>query len=252
MFLARFNKHMNPNRFIIAKKFVSLQPITTPMANRPQYVLSIGKEAIAALPVKTYPAGIRVIDTQEQAREAISDLSQEKIVGFDTETRPSFRKGHLHKVALMQISTAECCYLFRLNKIGIDTVKPFLENPEVLKIGLSVHDDFNALRRSGNLQPDGFIDLQQVVKKFDISDISLQKIYAIIFGERISKSQRLSNWEADRLSDAQQAYAALDAWACLHIYNHLKKGEFDPVASPYRHIFEPDTPVGKHSPSSNN
>jgi len=252
MFLARFNKHMNPNRFIIAKKFVSLQPITTPMANRTQYVVSIGKEAIAALPVKTYPAGIRVIDTQEQARESISDLSQEKIVGFDTETRPSFRKGHLHKVALMQISTAECCYLFRLNKIGIDTVKPFLENPEVLKIGLSVHDDFNALRRSGNLQPDGFIDLQQVVKKFDISDISLQKIYAIIFGERISKSQRLSNWEADRLSDAQQAYAALDAWACLHIYNHLKKGEFDPVASPYRHIFEPDTPVGKHSPSSNN
>ncbi len=252
MFLARFNKHMNPNRFIIAKKSVSLQPITTPMANRTQYVVSIGKEAIAALPVKTYPAGIRVIDTQEQAREAISDLSQEKIVGFDTETRPSFRKGHLHKVALMQISTAECCYLFRLNKIGIDTVKPFLENPEVLKIGLSVHDDFNALRRSGNLQPDGFIDLQQVVKKFDISDISLQKIYAIIFGERISKSQRLSNWEADRLSDAQQAYAALDAWACLHIYNHLKKGEFDPVASPYRHIFEPDTPVGKHSPSSNN
>jgi len=252
MFLARFNKHMNPNRFIIAKKFVSLQPITTPMANRTQYVVSIGKEAIAALPVKTYPAGIRVIDTQEQAREAISDLSQEKIVGFDTETRPSFRKGHLHKVALMQISTAECCYLFRLNKIGIDTVKPFLENPEVLKIGLSVHDDFNALRRSGNLQPDGFIDLQQVVKKFDISDISLQKIYAIIFGERISKSQRLSNLEADRLSDAQQAYAALDAWACLHIYNHLKKGEFDPVASPYRHIFEPDTPVGKHSPSSNN
>ncbi len=252
MFLARFNKHMNPNRFIIAKKLLSLQPITTPMANRTQYVVSIGKEAIAALPVKTYPAGIRVIDTQEQAREAISDLSQEKIVGFDTETRPSFRKGHLHKVALMQISTAECCYLFRLNKIGIDTVKPFLENPEVLKIGLSVHDDFNALRRSGNLQPDGFIDLQQVVKKFDISDISLQKIYAIIFGERISKSQRLSNWEADRLSDAQQAYAALDAWACLHIYNHLKKGEFDPVASPYRHIFEPDTPVGKHSPSSNN
>lgn len=188
MFLARFNKHMNPNRFIIAKKFVSLQPITTPMANRTQYVVSIGKEAIAALPVKTYPAGIRVIDTQEQAREAISDLSQEKIVGFDTETRPSFRKGHLHKVALMQISTAECCYLFRLNKIGIDTVKPFLENPEVLKIGLSVHDDFNALRRSGNLQPDGFIDLQQVVKKFDISDISLQKIYAIIFGEQIGRA----------------------------------------------------------------
>ncbi len=90
------------------------------------------------------------------------------------------------------------------------------------------------------------------MKKFDISDISLQKIYAIIFGERISKSQRLSNWEADRLSDAQQAYAALDAWACLHIYNYLKQGEFDPVASPYRHIFVPDNPTGKHLPAANN
>ena len=250
--LGRFNKPVGTNRFIIAKKFVPLQPMTTPMANRTRYVVSIGKEAIAAMPVKTYPAGIRVIDTPEQAQEAITDLSHEKIVGFDTETRPSFRKGHLHKVALMQISTAECCYLFRLNKIGIDTVRPFLENPEVLKIGLSVHDDFNALRRSGNLEPGGFIDLQQVVKKFDISDISLQKIYAIIFGERISKSQRLSNWEADRLSDAQQAYAALDAWACLHIYNYLKQGEFDPVASPYRHIFVPDNPTGKHLPAANN
>lgn len=226
--------------------------MTAPMPNRPRYVVSIGKEDIAALPVKMYPAEIKVIDTGEQAQQAVAVLLKEKMLGFDTETRPSFRKGHLHKVALMQISTAECCYLFRLNKIGIDSVKPLLENPDVLKIGLSVHDDFNSLHRSGDFEPLGFVDLQQVVKKFDISDISLQKIYAIIFGERISKSQRLSNWEAEQLSDAQQAYAALDAWACLHIYKHLKDGEFNPLDSPYRHIFVPDISTGKQLPATNN
>ena len=152
------------------------------------------------------------------------------MVGFDTETRPAFKKGQKHKVALMQISTVDRCYLFRLNKIGMsEELKAFLENPDVLKIGLSVHDDFTVLRRSSELDPKGFVDLQDMVKNFEITDISLQKIYAIIFGERISKSQRLTNWEADSLSEAQQAYAALDAWACLKIYNYLNAGKFVPA-----------------------
>ena len=202
--------------------------------------MSIGKEDLSALPTMTYPGAITVVDSAAVAHSALRVLSAETAVGFDTETRPSFRKGQVHKVALMQISTAERCFLFRLNKIGICAeLKAFLENPAVTKIGLSVHDDFNVLRRSGDINPAGFIDLQKMVKQFDITDISLQKIYAIIFGERISKSQRLTNWEADTLSDAQQAYAALDAWACLKIYTYLKDGRFDPLTSPYRHIPEP-------------
>lgn len=204
-----------------------------------QYAINIPKEDLAEMPVLVYPAEISLVDSAAEAHAALRALEKETIVGFDTETRPSFRKGCVHKMALMQISTMERCYLFRLNKIGIcENLKKFLENEAITKIGLSVHDDFNVLHRSADIMPQGFIDLQHYVKDFEISDISLQKIYAILFGERISKTQRLTNWEADILTPEQQSYAALDAWACLKIYEYLKAGKFNPLASPYRHVVE--------------
>ena len=204
--------------------------------NQTDYIISISKEAIAELPVVTYHGVITVVDSAAEAHQAIRALSKESAVGFDTETRPSFKKGRVHNAALMQLSTESRCFLFRLNKIGIcDELKKFLERPDILKIGLSVHDDFNALRRTTALEPEGFVDLQQLVRRYGISDISLQKIYAIVFGERISKAQRLTNWEADTLSAPQQAYAALDAWACLRLYKYFMSGSFDPTRSPYRH-----------------
>lgn len=207
--------------------------------NSKDYIISIDKAALAELPTISYPAEITVVESAAEALAALRALATEKVVGFDTETRPSFHKGRTHKVALMQISTEDRCFLFRLNKIGIcSELKAFLENPDIVKIGLSVHDDFSVLRRSGDINPEGFIDLQHTVKQYGITDISLQKIYAIIFGGRISKSQRLTNWEAETLTPAQQAYAALDAWACLKIYSYLKNGDFDPLASPYRHLKE--------------
>lgn len=211
--------------------------------NADKYIISIDKEAVSAMPTLMYPGEISVVDTAELAHAALRELAKAPMVGFDTETRPSFRKGCVHKVALMQISTGERCYLFRLNKIGICAeLKNFLENPDILKIGLSIHDDFNVLHRSGDIEPQGFVDLQDMVKSFDITDISLQKIYAILFGERISKSQRLTNWEASELSPAQQVYASIDAWACLVIYRYLKSGKFDPYQSPYRHLYIPPQP----------
>jgi ribonuclease D len=124
--------------------------------------------------------------------------------------------------------------LFRLNKDGIfEMVKPLLENPEIIKVGLSVHDDYNALRRRGDIEPAGFIDLQDYARTFHIADISLQKVYAIVFGGRISKSQRLTNWEADTLTEQQQIYAAIDAWACLKLYRYMRSGAFHPAESPY-------------------
>ncbi len=207
------------------------------MINQDQYVISIGKEQLAALPIMNYPASITVVDTAEAAHLALKELALCSEIGFDTETKPSFRKGARHKVALMQLSTHDRCYLFRLNKIGIcSELKNLLQNPQIIKVGLSVHDDFHALSRTENIEPQGFVDLQQLVKKFGFTDISLQKIYAIIFGERISKSQRLPNWEADSLTGAQQAYAALDAWACLKIYDYLQAGKFNSETSEYRHI----------------
>lgn len=205
--------------------------------------ISISKDELSQLPTMVYPAEVTVVEDAGTARTAVRALNKEKIVGFDTETRPSFKKGQRHNVALMQISTLDRCFLFRLNKIGIsDELKAFLENPGITKIGLSIHDDFNALHRSSEVACKGFIDLQQYVKPFGITDISLQKIYAIIFGERISKSQRLTNWEADTLTPGQQSYAALDAWACLKIYEHLRDGGFKPAESPYRHEEEAPAP----------
>lgn len=197
--------------------------------------IAISKETVSQLPVVTFGGGITVVDTCEKARMALRELTRARIVGFDTETKPSFHKGRAHKVALLQLSTENHCYLFRLNILGLsEGVRAFLEDPSVVKVGLSVHDDFNSLRRlSPDLDPQGFVELQDYVKYFNINDISLQKIYAIVFGQRISKNQRLTNWEAPRLTEPQQSYAATDAWACLELYNHLRAGRFDPDSSPY-------------------
>lgn len=189
-----------------------------------QYTPSIKKEAIALLPVEEFTGRIIVIDTIRDAEKAISYLSEFTAVGFDTETRPSFKKGQRFKISLIQISTYEACFLFRLNHIGFpEVLENFLSNQNILKIGLSLRDDFNSMSKRSDMKPGYFIDLQTYVKQFGIEDVSLQKIYAILFDMKISKAQRLSNWEADVLSDAQQKYAALDAWACLRIYNYLSE-----------------------------
>lgn len=206
--------------------------------NPDTHTIAISKETVAEMPEVEYPGGvstITVVDTPSMARVALRELYRARVVGFDTETRPSFRRGHLHNVALMQLSTDSHCFLFRLNKLGIsEGLRKFLEDPEIIKIGLSVHDDFSVMRRLvPDLDPQGFIDLQEYVKYFHINDISLQKIYAIIFGEKISKNQRLTNWEAPTLTDRQQIYAALDAWACLKLYRTLRSGEFNPDESPF-------------------
>lgn len=187
---------------------------------------SITKEEIAILPVEEFKGRIITIQSLSEVEKAIRFLSEVQIVGFDTETKPSFKKGTSHKVALMQISTEDTCFLFRLNCTGMpECLINFLTNKDIQKIGLSLRDDFSSLRRRISLEPAGFFDLQNYVGKFGIENVSLQKIYAILFKKKISKSQRLTNWEADVLSDAQKKYASLDAWACLKIYNLLQQEE---------------------------
>lgn len=198
------------------------------------FSIAIDKASVAEMPVVEFGGPIVLIDSEDKLSEALSDLNAQKIVGFDTETKPSFKKGCVNKVALMQLSTDSCNYLIRLNKIGIpEALKSFLEDESITKVGLSIHDDFSVMRRSTSLEPRGFVELQHYVRKFNIKDSSLQKIYAIVFGRRISKKQRLTNWEASELTQQQQAYAALDSWACLHIYRYLSEGAFAPERSPY-------------------
>ena len=207
-------------------------------------IVTISKEGLAALPAAEYKGNIHVVDTPEKLAEALSQIKKAGILGFDTETRPSFRRGVVHKVALIQLSTEDSCYLFRTNKIGFpDELLKILENPDIQKIGLSIHDDFHNLRRNHEIEPQGFVDLQNLVKEFKIADISLSKIYGILFDERISKTQRLSNWEASELTPAQQAYAALDAYACVRIYEYLKSGEFNPANSKYLTLPPEPSPI---------
>ena len=146
------------------------------------------------------------------------------MIGMDTETRPAFKRGEMHKVALLQMATEDICFLFRLNQIGLpEALVELLSDQDVLKLGLSLHDDFTMLRRrNSQVKPAGYIDLQDYVKGMGIEDLSLQKLYANVFGRRISKSARLSNWEADVLTEAQKVYAATDAVTCIQLYKELK------------------------------
>lgn len=197
--------------------------------------VKISKEELAALPVAEFSGAVKVIDSEEDVANAVETLRQENVLGFDTETKPSFKKGQSNNVALLQLSTSSLCFLFRLNRIGLpDNLKSLLEDSQIMKIGLSIHDDFHNLNKNYSLQPEGFIDLQSFVKDYKIADNSLAKIFAILFGKRISKGQRLTNWEAQTLTEHQQTYAALDAVACLDIYNFLVDGKFNPENSPFR------------------
>lgn len=184
----------------------------------------IDKTRIASLPQVLFKGRIVVVETLESARKAVEYLSKEELLGIDTETRPSFRKGTMYKVALLQVSTHDICFLFRLNKIGLpEVLKTMLGNDQQLKVGLSLNDDIHALCGRSSFHKGKYLDLQKYVTRFGIVDKSLQKLYANIFSQRISKGQRLTNWEASALTPAQQRYAATDAWACIKIYERLQQ-----------------------------
>ncbi|MBR3883292.1 MAG: 3'-5' exonuclease domain-containing protein 2 [Bacteroidaceae bacterium] len=184
----------------------------------------IEKAEISTMPNVLFDGRIFVIDTIADTEKAVKALSKERIIGIDTETRPAFKKGVHYNVSLLQLSTADTCFLFRLCRTGIpDALIQLLENKEITKVGLSLHDDYQALKRRRAFTPGGFLDLQKHVSEFGIEEMSLQKIYAIVFGQRISKNQQLSNWDIDVLTDKQKLYAATDAWACLNIYNRLEQ-----------------------------
>ena len=168
------------------------------------------------------PAPITIIDTREEARRVAMRLRRTGMLGIDTETRPSFTAGVRHEVSLLQIATEEECFLFRLNKIGLPkSLVSLLEDHTIIKVGLSLRDDITALSRREAFTPGSFVELQKLCGGYGIRELGLQKIYAILFAERMSKSQRMSDWEAAQLSPAQAHYAALDAWASLRIYTTL-------------------------------
>jgi ribonuclease D len=180
------------------------------------------KPTIATLRRVVYHGKIVVINTPDEAEAAVDHLLSQPVLGLDTETRPSFTKGRHFKCSLLQVASKSICFLFRLNHIGMcPAVMRLLGDKTVTKVGLAWRNDLLALKEVGEFEPGTFVDLQDMVREIGIEDQSLVKIYANLFGERISKADRLSNWERDNLKDTQMIYAAIDAWACVQIYEEV-------------------------------
>lgn len=182
----------------------------------------ISKEELKDYPKTAFKGKIFVIENMKQYGAALDMLKGHKILGFDTETRPSFKKGKTNKLALLQLSTENEAFLFRVNKIGLPSeILQLMSSKIIIKVGLGLKDDLQKLKQTAHFNANGFIDLQEIVENYGINDKSLKKVSAIVLGHKISKNQQLSNWESKELTEAQQLYAATDAWICLKIYQKL-------------------------------
>lgn len=186
----------------------------------------ISKDLLQWMPLAAFEGEVVVVDKPEQVVEAVSYLRTQPIVGVDTEARPSFQRGIHYPTALVQIASHERCYLFRLTHIGMpQELADFFADEQICKVGLAFKDDINGLRRRRNFVPANCVDIQKMVPQYGIFDLGLQKLFAICFGKKISKSQQLTNWENSHLTPEQARYASTDAWATLLIYEDLLKHE---------------------------
>lgn len=216
------------------------------------YKLTILPEEIQVMPLGSFEGEIKVIDRPGiELLGAVLYLRSQKIIGFDTETRPTFSPGQRpHKVALLQLSGGGKAYLFRINKLqGIPKMlTSLLSSPRILKVGAAVHDDIRALQKWASFKPKGFVDLQRIAWEWGIRDMSVKKLAANILGVRISKTQQLSNWEADKLSHPQQLYAATDAWICREMYCALLSSEKHPLTPEERNPIQPQAAAPSGTP----
>lgn len=210
------------------------------------YKISISPEEINELKPAGFPGKIKVIDSVGfEFLLAVNYLKKQSAIGFDTESRPCFSSDQPHYgVSLLQLSGPDKAFLFRVKKMKDipNPLRKILSDPDILKIGAAVNDDVRGLEKHHGFEPKGFVDLQKMVWEYGIKDKSVKKMAAIILGIKISKTQQLSNWEADTLSGVQQAYAATDAWVCLEMYNKLLSSEKNPL-TPEQMLQNPPKPV---------
>ena len=196
------------------------------------FIQSIDTEQLQKLEYAAFPGKIQVIDeVGSDFNRAISYLRSQKVIGFDTETRPCFSAHQpRYGVALLQLSGPEKAYLFRVNKIGMHKrLCSLMADKKIIKVGAAIHDDIRGLQKLRDFKPGGFVDLQKIVWEWGIKDKSVKKMSAIILGFRISKTQQLSNWEAETLSEQQCRYGATDAWVCREMYLKLMRTEKNPL-----------------------
>lgn len=178
---------------------------------------SISKEEINELPLGQFEGPIYLIDRPDQVGDAVDFLEDQPLIGFDTETKPSFRKGEINQVSLLQLATANQAFIFRLNHIGFPApLRSLLEKENVVKVGAAVHDDLKALKKlTDSFFPQSFFDLNDELKKVGFHNVGVRNLCGMVLKIRISKAEQVSNWEASQLTERQLRYAATDAWACL-------------------------------------
>ena len=187
-----------------------------------RFTATITKDEINELPKKQFEGNIHIIENYTELRKAIKKINSHAILGFDTETKPTFKKNKKNKVALLQLSTKNDAFLFRLNKIGLpEEITPILTDEKIIKVGTALKEDIKTLKELNDFDPAGFIDLQNYTNQYGIKANALKSITAIVLGFKISKSQQTSNWESEELTEAQLKYAATDAWVCYEIFNKL-------------------------------
>ena len=196
---------------------------------------SITPKELEALEFASFPGKIIVIDSVgAEFNRAVTYLRSQKVIGFDTETRPTFTPSQpRYDVSLLQLSGPDKAFLFRVNKIGMHRrLCNLLASDKVVKVGAAIHDDIRGLQKLHEFMPAGFVDLQKIGCEWGIRDKAVKKMAAIILGFRISKTQQLSNWEAENLSESQCKYAATDAWVCREMYLKLLQSEKNPLQDP--------------------
>ncbi len=186
--------------------------------------VTITKEEINTLPLATFKGEVKIVTESTKVEKVVKELSRHEIVGFDTETRPSFHKGQRYNVSLLQLATPKKVFLIRLNQTGItDELVTFLENDEILKAGIGVRDDIKALQQLKRFKANGFVELSSIAKNKGLQVESVKKLAGLLLGYRISKSAQTSNWDAETYTEKQISYAATDAWVCLQLYSSLMK-----------------------------
>ena len=186
------------------------------------FIKKIHKQEVNELPLIGYEGNIEVIEKPSELRAAVKEIRTHPALGFDTETKPVFRKGVFNSVALMQVAIPENVFLFRLNKIGFPlTLRSLFEGPKLKKVGISIRDDLKDLQKLAQYKPREIIELNRVAKGLGVQNEGARNLTAIFLGFRISKSQQTTNWERDELTEQQLRYAATDAWVCLEIYQKL-------------------------------
>lgn len=187
-------------------------------------LIHIDKEFVAGLPLLQYAGKIELITDEKNARKAVKALSKEKVLGFDTETRPSFSRGNSYLTSLVQLCGKKCAYLFRLDYCGgVPVLFPIFENPEILKVGVAVKEDVLHLKKRAPFDDAGFVDASTYTRKFGIENTGLRALCAYFLGGRISKNAQVSNWAAKTLSEQQIIYAATDAWTSRELFLKLQE-----------------------------